>query len=148
MLSLNLLVFGIFHLASTAFIEFDENDPIASHPDMKNLARYIADKAERRRGIDTYSGFLNDADRQQILDMHNQIRAEVARGEYVGKTSLPAACNMNELKYSRTLERVADQWSKDNCSPLTNGDGHNTKAEEEVAFVYYDGIFGETWTNP
>lgn len=54
----------------------------------------------------------------------------VARGQFKGH--LPPACNMNELKYSITLERIAMKWSKsNNCYP-----SHNFKAHFDLLESY------------
>lgn len=66
-----LLLFPL--LAHCSVVQFDETDPIASHPEMKRLVNDIV----RRRGIDTFSGFWTGDDRQQILAIHNKVRSEL-----------------------------------------------------------------------
>merc|ERR1712130_212085 len=87
-------------------IQFDEANPITAHPKMQELVRNIV----RRRGMETIDmiyGRWEDEDRQALVDMHNKVRSELARGEFTGKNGLlPSACNMNELKWSNALETV------------------------------------------
>ena len=100
--------------AATPILTFDEDDPIASHPDMMKIANEIYERNIRRGLSDP--NVLTDTDRQLMLDLHNQIRSEVARGIYMGPggANQPEACDMNALMWSSALEQMATKWS-DNC---------------------------------
>ncbi|CAH1179748.1 unnamed protein product [Phaedon cochleariae] len=50
---------------------------------------------------------LNDSERQQILDYHNQLRNRVAVGNQTGQ---PSATNMRALSYNKELEFIAQCW--------------------------------------
>ena len=65
-----------------------------------------------RRGLSNPNTF-SDTDRQLMLDLHNQIRSEVARGIYEGPggSFQPAGCDMNALSWSTALEELATEWS-------------------------------------
>eukprot|EP01083_Nonionella_stella_P201841 737993_1 len=92
-------------------IEFDETDPIASHPDMMSYVNEIYER-NIRRGLNNPAE-LETIDRQVILDLHNKIRSETARGLYEGPggSYQPQACNMNALSWSIVLEELSTQWS-------------------------------------
>jgi len=95
----------------TSNLQFDPNDPIASHPEMIKIATEIYER-NARRGLTSPNVFSN-TDRQLMLDLHNQIRSEVARGIYEGPsgTFQPAGCDMNALSWSTALEELATDWS-------------------------------------
>eukprot|EP01084_Bolivina_argentea_P277556 473888_1 len=111
-----LILFSILQatFSNESPIQYDNSDPIASHPQMMGLVDGIYER-NVRRGL-TNPDVLNAEDRQNILDLHNKIRSETARGLYQGAGSLlPRAANMAELKYSLLLEKVATDWSG-NCN--------------------------------
>jgi len=96
-------------LTCASAIQFDMQDPIASHPDMQSLVNGIA---SRRRGL-TNPSTLSTQDKNDILALHNKIRAETARGEYQGYGAmLPQAKNMKKLQWSDTLHNIATDWSE------------------------------------
>mmetsp|Transcript_46951 Transcript_46951/g.75171 ORF Transcript_46951/g.75171 Transcript_46951/m.75171 type:complete len:419 (-) Transcript_46951:153-1409(-) len=91
-------------------IVFDAADPMASHPEMQELVHSIYER-NARRGL-TKPATLSTADKQAILDVHNAIRSQTARGEYPTSSGYqPSACNMNSLSWSATLAKVATDWS-------------------------------------
>jgi len=61
----------------------------------------------------TPSGILTTAQKQEILDMHNQVRNTVADGEYAGNNDvlLPSAQNMNELLWDDGLAQLAKDYA-------------------------------------
>merc|ERR1719295_1312853 len=81
---------------------------IASRPEMISIA---AIASNRRREL-TNPNILSQQDKDDILALHNKIRAETARGEYAGASgNLPSATNMLKLKWSDALADVATDWS-------------------------------------
>jgi len=99
---------------------------MASHPEMQSLVNGIVER-NARRGLSN-PATLHDQDRNDILALHNKIRAETARGEYQGSgTLLPQATNMNYLKWSTALETVAAEWSS-NCQFNHRGSGSSSCA--------------------
>jgi len=118
MLSLAVLV------ACSHAIELD-----SSHPELMELSQRMD---ERRRGMEWPNEF-SQADKDDILALHNKIRAETARGEYIaaastetpvnnrvssagnGKGKMPKANNMVKLKWSDTLAEVASEWAEEIC---------------------------------
>nr|XP_023024173.1 venom allergen 5-like [Leptinotarsa decemlineata] len=50
---------------------------------------------------------LTDDDRQFILDLHNNLRNEIASGQHLS----PPAANMNALSYNKELEFIAHCWA-------------------------------------
>lgn len=95
-------------------LEFDPNDPIASHSEMISIVTDIYER-NLRRGLSD-PNVLTNADRQAILDLHNQIRSELARGIYEGPGGFfqPPGCDINALSWSSALEEVATANS-DKC---------------------------------
>ncbi|CAD5231443.1 unnamed protein product [Bursaphelenchus xylophilus] len=78
---------------------------------------------------------LNNAERNAILDKHNEFRRTVAKGEAVAKggTKLPIAGDMHELEYDTTLEDLAFSWAS-NCRWNHSGNGgENMFASQEQA---------------
>jgi len=55
---------------------------------------------------------FNDVGRQLILDMHNELRSRVAKGEEAGQ---PKASDMRALVWNNELEAVAQRWA-DQCT--------------------------------
>jgi len=126
-------------------IQFDEANPITAHPKMQELVRNIV----RRRGMETIDmiyGRWEDEDRQALVDMHNKVRSELARGEFTGKNGLlPSACNMNELKWSNALETVITNWIQCLTDPqeqqwweLAHIGYHNYKAQRHMWELYQE----------
>lgn len=72
-LAVNMMKLALLCAVCSA-IEFDENDPIASHPQMQSLINNIVDR-NARRGL-TNPATLSQQDRNDILAMHNKVRAE------------------------------------------------------------------------
>jgi hypothetical protein len=81
----------------------------------------------------TYSvGPMSAADRTFILNFHNNLRQEVAKGNTPNKdgVKLPTAANMNRLSYDMNLEALAQNWANQ-CTTVhsteqqRNGTGEN-----------------------
>lgn len=60
--------------AVTTAVEFDTNDPMVSHPEMQSLVNSIVER-NARRGL-TNPATLSQTDRDDILALHNKVRAE------------------------------------------------------------------------
>lgn len=73
---------------------------------------------------------ISDADRQTLLDWHNQVRSEVASG---GVYAQPTATNMPKLVWDDTLATLAQNHA-DTCQY-----GHNQDRQSEYAAL------GGTW---
>ena len=102
---------GVTAKLPSDFVEFDHTDPIASHSSMQKIVNDIVER-NIRRGLDN-PNILSQTDQQVILDEHNRIRSETARGIYEGPGSSfqPQGCNMNALMWSEALAVAATQWS-------------------------------------
>jgi len=126
--------------ALTSAVEFDLSDPIASHPDMVSLVNQIVDRNSRRGLVDAASGTLSQRDKDDILALHNKIRAETARGEYQGSSgSLPEASDMNYLLWSDALATVAADWSSECVFAHRNGADSCNNALDDLSSVDLDG---------
>lgn len=62
---------------------------------------------------------LSEAEKQAVLDLHNQFRGQVARGEIADQ---PTATNMTRLAWNDDLEAVAQAWVN-NCNWSHNPGG-------------------------
>ena len=102
---------GVMAKLASDFVEFDDLDPIASSQKMQDIVNEII-SINIGKGL-TNPNELNDQDRQTILDAHNEIRSQTARGIYEGPGSSyqPQGCNMNALSWSVALEKAATDWS-------------------------------------
>jgi len=89
----------------------DPDDPakIAEHPEMLALADRISTR-NARRGLS--GNTLSAQDKQDILQLHNKVRAETARGKYQCMySSCAMGSNMQKLQWSDALADVASEWS-------------------------------------
>ncbi|CAD5222687.1 unnamed protein product [Bursaphelenchus okinawaensis] len=81
------------------------------------LIIFLANLANGRR-------FLNSAEQDVVTTKHNEIRSQVASGEYEGLNDekLPSAADMIELVYDRGLETVAQKYAEQ-CDWEHSGSG-------------------------
>ena len=110
-----MLISAALLLASSAAHRYavDPNDPIARQPDMSAMIGRIVENNVRRGALSTGAeAGLSQADKDDIVALHNKVRAETARGEYTGKDgALPKATNMLKLKWSDALAATASEWA-------------------------------------
>jgi hypothetical protein len=58
---------------------------------------------------------LEEASRQQALDLHNKFRSELANGKTQNKTGyMPKGKTIKQMYYSMELEKEAQDWA-DKC---------------------------------
>ena len=59
---------------------------------------------------------LSDECKAAIIDIHNQLRSRVAKGQETGgiKAPQPPAANMKKLVWNTELEEIAQRWA-DQC---------------------------------
>eukprot|EP01083_Nonionella_stella_P072983 197037_1 len=127
---------------SNVTIEFDTTNPLASHPDLMSYIQHVYER-NVRRGLDN-PATLSTVDKQIILDLHNKIRSETARGLYEGPGGFrqPQSCDMNALSWSETLEHLATEWSAQCYFE------HSSNRQERLNTAVNDGVHIEWNKNP
>ena len=118
-------------------------------------------KPNRRRQIDSNTGKIDEADKQTLLDYHNNYRIALSSGDgtVVDSTGsmYATASNMNELFWDPALAAVADAYAEElasSCGSLSHNSGRHDdfySYEDLATFGYPTNIYlGEnvavTWS--
>ncbi|XP_054279397.1 venom allergen 5-like [Macrosteles quadrilineatus] len=91
------------------------------------------------RGRLLRSGGLTSQDKQTIVDLHNQMRSQVASGRIQGQ---PAAANMLEMVWDEELARKAQEWAN-RCQ-----NGHDSSTARRVSRFAVGQNIASTWSSP
>ncbi|CAJ0961464.1 unnamed protein product, partial [Mesorhabditis belari] len=91
-------------------------------------------------------GFFQQQDKDDLLRVHNNLRAQIALGKFTAKGKLvPPAADMRKIKWSPSLESSAQNYSE-KCifeHSQTNGVGENLYMSWSSAVDGIEGKGGE-----
>ncbi|GAB6028801.1 hypothetical protein CHUAL_004612 [Chamberlinius hualienensis] len=101
------LIIGILMLLSVGLVQANSTYCEITH--IHTMCRFVEKACP---GVQLLASGVSDKDKKYIVQYHNRLRQRVATGKQAGQ---PAASNMKEMKWSKTLEAIAQRWA-DQCS--------------------------------